>query len=133
MVIVVPSEFLRTTQTGEREADPGVWFCRVGNLEIQSSISREAVESCPPWRPSEQLPLSHDRAVKVARGVLRKLVRSASSWTLTEITLQRLRHAKPERWFFVIGFGRESGRQAAVQICVDFCGRPGTITKPRKT
>jgi hypothetical protein len=133
MVIVVPGEFLRTTEAGEREVDPGVWFCRIGNVEYHSSISREAVETCQSWTPSEPLPLSYDRAVKVARRVLHKLVRTASSWTVTEITLQRLRHALPERWFFVVGFGRESGAAGVFQICVDFCGRPGTITKARKT
>jgi hypothetical protein len=136
MVIVVPDEFVRDTPDGERDVDTGVWFCRIGSAEYRSTISREAVERSPAWRPSKPLPLSHERAVHVGRTVLRKLVRSVSDWALDEITLQRLRHSDPERWFLVVGFSRETGRlseQGVMQICVDFRGRPGIVTKARTT
>lgn len=136
MVIVVPEEFLRETSDGDSEVDPGVWFCRIGSVEYHSSISREAVERGPTWTPAAPLPLSHKRAVETARLALGKLVRSLSGWQLTEIMLQRLRHADPECWFFVVGFSRETGRateQGLMQICVDFSGRSGSVTKARKT
>ena len=136
MVIVVPEEFVRDMPGGEREVDPGVWFCHIGRTEYHSSISRAAVERGPKWTPSTPLPLSHERAVETARTALRKLVRSLSGWQLTEITLQRLRNADPERWFFVIGFSKETGRASehgVMQICVDFTGQPGSISKASTT
>jgi hypothetical protein len=134
MVIVVPEEFVHDMPGGDREVSPGVWFCRIGRTEYHSSISRAAVERGPTWTPASPLPLSHERAVETARRTLGRFVRSLSNWHLAEITLQRLRHADPERWFFVVGFSLETGRvseQGVMQICVDFTGRPGSITKAK--
>lgn len=134
MVIVVPDELVRETAGGDVEIDPGIWFCRIGRVEYQSTISREAVEHAPAWKLNEPLPLSLERAEKTARAALRKLVRSTSDWLLDEITLQRLRHSQPERWFYVLGFSRETGRsseQGVVQICVDFNGRTGRVKQAK--
>ena len=136
MVIVVPDEFVHVNEDGGREADPGVWFCHIGGVKYHSTISRDAVEASPAWKPSQPLPLSLDRAVQAAQTLLRRLVRSDSQWALTDISLQRLRDVRPERWFFVVGFQRETGKrslQGIVQICVDFRGQPGTITLARTT
>src|SRR6266700_2126585 len=86
MVIVVPDEFVRDTPGGDSEIDPGIWFCRIGKIEYQSSISRVAVEYAPAWTLNRPLPLRFERAEKAARAVLHKLVRSTSDWVLDEIT-----------------------------------------------
>ena len=74
------------------------------------------------------------RAEAIARTALAELVREHQSWTLSEITLQRLRESESERWFCVVGFVREVGRssqQGVIQIPVTFTGLVGTVKKGR--
>jgi hypothetical protein len=138
LVIVVPVEALSSLPDGTKIADPGcgAWFSRIGGVDYFSTIKKSAVKEGPTWNPAEPIPISLDRVVEIARKAISSIDPKISKWRLTEITLKRLDESSPEKWFFVVGFGRLSGRQTdtadtIAQVAVDFLGRQGTITKTK--
>ena len=132
MVVVVPAEAVRLEE-GHAVADPGVWYGQIGALRYHATIGRDVIESGPAWTPSEALPLTLDLAAALAHNALAGLVREPRKWALSEITLQRLRNSVPERWFFVVGFTRETGKQQGVmQFPVAFTGQVGTVERATK-
>jgi hypothetical protein len=133
-VIVVSPDALKALDHLD-QPDTGESYFSFRGVQYVSTISLDAIEAGPTWSPSLPLPFPPDRAVTAARAALRRIVKDDRAWLLGEITLQRLRNFEPERWFFVVGFSRETGPkhlQGGASIYVDFTGRVGTVKKARK-
>jgi hypothetical protein len=135
MVIVVPEEVVRVEDGDELVVDPGVWYGQIGTLQYWLTIPRDVIEAGPAWAPSKPLPMSIARAVTIARTTLAKAFRRTSLWQVDEISLQRLRHSDPERWFFIVSFVNETGKrseQGTMQVPVAFNGRTGVVNRVKR-
>ena len=110
---------------GERIVSPGIWYGQVGGVQYQSTIEQAAVLEGPAWTLSEPLPLAPALAAKKARTVLAKLTRGHRLWQVSEISIQRLEGAEPERWFFVVRLDWEGGNPGVLQVPVTFHGVVG--------
>jgi hypothetical protein len=123
---------------GETVYAPGIWSCYADDKEYQCTISRELVVSSPAWSVGKPLPLSFERALEIARGEHRKIVKNPEQWSHRSITLEYLRGTNPERWYYIITFEQDAlpeqitptFRLGTIKVLVDLSGRPGTI-KPK--
>lgn|ERR1041385_8519236 len=131
LTIVIPPEALRVLKGGERVVSPGIWYGQIGGVRYQSTITWEKVIAGPPWTLSDPLPFAPALAVQRARKVVAKLTRGHKLWDVSEVSIQRLESAKPQRWFFVVRLDREAGAGGVLQLPVTFGGLVGTVTKVR--
>jgi hypothetical protein len=112
----------------------------LNNTQYFSLLVQSNILATMRWEPSRPLPISMDKAVKIARGELQKLVPDDREWKLTSIELESLALRAPsadDAWFFRVrfeptGHARLNGPNPQpyvdkVEVAVDFAGRPGKI------
>lgn len=129
LTIIVPPEALRVLKGGERIVSPGIWYGQIAGVQYQSTITRAAVLAGPKWTLSEPLPLAPSLAAEKARKALARLTRGHRLWEVSEISIQRLEGAKPQRWFFVVCLDRDSGGRGILHVPVTFGGVLGKVMK----
>lgn len=135
--------FIAHTQTVNLGSGP--WTGYGGDFTFNrtsyfSLLFQSNIVATPRWQTSQPLPLPLDKAVKIARGELHKLVPDDRQWKLTSIELESLAVRAPsadDAWYYRIRFeptarARLQGPNPPpyldnVQIAVDFSGRPGVL------
>lgn len=86
---------------------PGPVFtstCPLGDKAVRFVAHRGPLRDSPPWKPGDELPLSMEEAVHLAKADVGCYVENPGAWEVRRINLFRDLQGRPphDKWFYII-------------------------------